>query len=210
MNKFLYRLIAFIVLAFVTQYAVYMAFKYVLDKKSDFRISRYFRAPKHKYFVIGDSRGANSIDEKYATEALKIDIINLSFNGMPYKNSLDMLDQVNRDNTNSTIFFEISCLADNDFDGAYSYYSSNSDIFKKRYAETIYNLPTLLRLNNEFFLRNIYYLRKSDNDWINMGTITQNVINQISRDSSYKMFPNINEFHQRLALLQKKMCRSRK
>lgn len=205
MRKFLYRLFVFLIAIFVAQYIIYAATKKILDKKSQFRITRYFRSPKHKYFVLGNSRGVNSINEKYANEKLKLDIINLCFNGEPYKNVLNMVDVVNNSNVNSVIFLEITCLNDNYFDTSYSYYISNSKLIKKQYAGTLYSWLSLLRLNNELFLRNIYYLKKSDNDWGNGNTITNNIINKIKADSSYTIFPDQHAFFYRLSEIQK-MC----
>ncbi|HTE02164.1 MAG TPA: hypothetical protein VK668_22905 [Mucilaginibacter sp.] len=203
MKKFLISLSVFLLAAFVTQYVVYTVFKKVLDSKSKFRITRYFRSPKHKYFVLGNSRGVNSINEKYATEKLKLDIINLSFNGMPYQNMAAILTDVNSKNTNAVIFVEISCLNNNEFDNSYSYYSSNSTIIKKQFSGSVYNMFNLLRLDNELFLRNIYYLKKSDNDWVNNYTITQSIIDKIKTDTSFKIAPNKDLFATRLAELQK-------
>lgn len=204
MKKFLCNFIISLTTVIFVQYVVYTAFKKILDKKSQFRMTRYFRAPIHKYFVLGNSRAVNSINEKYANEVLKVDIINLSFNGEPYKNVLSMLDDVNSKNSNSVILFEITCINNDELDNSYAYYISNSKFIKKQFAGTIYSMPDLLRLNNELFLRNIYYLKKSDNDWINKTTITSNIIDQIKIDSNFKIFPNQNVFAYRLAELQKK------
>jgi len=203
MKKFLFRLSVFCILTFAAQYITYFAIKKALDKKSQFRLTRYFRAPKHKYFVIGNSRGLNSINEKYANETLKIDLINLSVNGEPYKNALNILDDINERNKNSVIFLEITCLNKNYFDHSYSYYISDSKILRKAYAGKTYNWLHLLRLNNELFLRNIYYLKKSDNDGINKNTITKNMIDHIKIDSSFRINDNEGIYLNRLTTLQK-------
>jgi hypothetical protein len=204
MKKFLVRLSIFLIVTFAAQYIFYIAIKSALDKKSQFRFTRYFRSPRHKFFVVGNSRGVNSINEKYATEKLNTDIINLSFNGEPYKNAVNLIDDINTKNRNSVIFIEITCLNNNNFDNSYSYYISNSKVLQKQFSGTIYRWVDLLRLNSELLLRNIYYLKKSDNDWINGNTISQNIINHIKTDSSFKAFPDQKLFFERLAQLQKK------
>ena len=204
MKKFLISFLVFLLTVTCVQYIVYRVFKQVLDRNSQFRITRYFRSPNHKYFVLGNSRAVNSIDEKFATEKLKVDILNLSFNGEPYKNVLSMLDDVNSKNTNSTIFLEITCLNNDQFDNSYAYYIPNSPFIRRQFFGTIYSIPNLLRLNSELFLRNLYYLNKSDNDWVNNTTITSNFIEQIKLDSNFQVFPDQKAFSYKLDELQKR------
>jgi len=204
MKKFLFRSTIFIALSFLAQYVFYIAVKTTLDKKSQFRLTRYFRSPEHKFFVVGNSRAVNSVNEKYARQQLRMDLINLSFNGEPYKNVLNMVDDINSKNKNSTIFFEISCLSNTNFDDEYAYYIPNSPIIGKEFSGTPYDWLPMLRLNNELFLRNIYYLNKSDNDWVNRNTISINIINHIKADSLYTIFPDKKVLADRLAEVQKR------
>lgn len=207
MKKFLFRLVMLLIVTFAVQFITYAVLKLILDK-SQFRFSRYFASPEHKFFVLGNSRAVNSVNEKFANDSLQMDIINLGFNGMPYRYTLAMLDDVNSKNTNAVIFFEITCLKTDDFDDSYSFYAANSKYVKDQYASTEYYWPTLLRLNNELFLRNIYYMRKSDKDWVNRTIITKNIIKQIGKDKPLQIFEHVNDFHSRLALLQQK-CAAR-
>ena len=115
-----------------------------------------------------------------------------------------MLDDVNASNTQSVIYLEITCLASNDFDNSFSYYVSNSPFIKRRYSGTVYDRIGLTRLNNELFLRNIYYLGKSDNDWINTNTITPAIIREIDHAGKVELFPDKAGFAARLDTLQNK------
>ncbi|RCH54884.1 hypothetical protein DJ568_10415 [Mucilaginibacter hurinus] len=206
MKHFLTRLIIFIAVAFVSQLALYIGIKAVLDAKSNFRFSRYFRDKTHNNFVIGASRAVNSINEKYANENLKLDFINLGFNGQPYANMVDLLDDVNAANKNAVIYVELSSLYDVEveFDNQYAYYISNSEPIKKSFAGTVYDNLALLRLNNEFFLRSIYYLSKSDNDWLNQNNISQNIINEALNMKPYRLAKRRGQFIKNLAEVQNK------
>ncbi|RYZ97965.1 MAG: hypothetical protein EOP47_20475 [Sphingobacteriaceae bacterium] len=206
MKKFLIRLVIFIAVAFTGQYILYVAIKGALDKKSNFRLSRYFRDRTHNIFVLGASRAVNSINEKYANETLHLDVINLGFNGMPYANMADILDDVNSANKNAVIYIELSSLYDVEvgLDNQYAYYMSNSASIHKRFANTVYDRIALLRLNNEFFLRSIYYLKKTDNDWLNQNVISPGVISEAHRMKRFLLVKKKAEFIERLAIVQKK------
>ncbi|WP_295670704.1 hypothetical protein, partial [uncultured Mucilaginibacter sp.] len=110
MKKFVYRFLILAVSIFVAQFVLYIGIKYVLDSKSKFRLTRYFRNSKHDYYILGNSRAVNSVNEKYANDSLKLDLINLGFNGERYKNIVDLLDDINSKVTHKTIFFEVSCI----------------------------------------------------------------------------------------------------
>ena len=208
MKKFLIRLLIIITAAYCSQYLLYASLKTILDRKSQFRLTRYFRDKQHDYFVLGNSRAVNSVNEKYANEERRKDLINLSFNGMPYNNVVDILDDVNANNRGSTIFVEITSLLNNDIDNSYSYYLSDSKFVRKTYQHTIYDNICLLRLNNELFLRNIYYLTQSDNDWINRSTISQSLIENVSKADPVTIMTNMEEFTSRLDSLRDKCDRS--
>jgi len=181
-----------------------MISKAVLDRYSQFRLTRFYRNPKHSNFILGNSRAVNSVNEKYANEKLHVDVINLGFNGMPYSSLKPILDDVNKLNRNVTIYVEISALVNNVFDDSYAYYISNSPELKKEYKSTPFNWLQLLRLNNEIFLRNIYYLRKSDNDWINNYSISKALIEQIKNDKrAIVTFPNEEELMARIVQIQR-------
>ena len=209
MKKFVYRFLILAVSIFVAQFVLYIGIKYVLDSKSKFRLTRYFRNSKHDYYILGNSRAVNSVNEKYANDSLKLDLINLGFNGEPYKNIVDLLDDINSKVTHKTIFFEVSCITKAKTDYSYAYYIANSKFIKKDYSNTIYDKIALLRFNNEFFIRNIFYLNKSDNNWINNGTITPAIINEIDTIKSATIFHNNTvDFEKRMVEIAAKCAKS--
>ena len=106
---------------FVLQFVFFTFTKNILDSKSNFRITRYFNNPIHKNFIIGNSRGVNSINEFYAKNTLKLDVINLSYNGMPFEYNYALFQDINSHNHNSTIFIEITCLTNEGVDNSYVY-----------------------------------------------------------------------------------------
>lgn len=191
----------------MAQFLLYKGMKTFLDHKAQFRMTRYFRSPAHHYFVLGNSRAVNSIEEKYAVDSLHMSLINLSFNGEPYENVLDMLKEVNASNQNDTIYLEVTCLGNNEKDNGYSYYMDNSPVIHQRYASSIYDRIALLRLNNELFLRNLYYLRTSDNDWVNMNKITTAIIEGVSTSPEVDIMTNDTVFKARLKSMEE-LCQS--
>lgn len=204
MSFFLKRLLLLLVIAYISQFVLFKVSKSILDKKSEFRLTRFFRSPRHANFILGNSRAVNSVNEKYAVEKLNIDVINLGFNGMPYKNLKTILDAVNNKNTNATIFVEITALLNEINDDSYAYYISNSPEIKLQYQKTVFEKLQLLRLNNEIFLRNIYYLRKSDNDWINRYSISPALIKEIrGNNKPVSIFPDQKELINRIFQIKK-------
>ena len=190
MFKFTKKILIILLTFLLAQYFIYIFTNKFLTNKSNFRITRYFKNKKHKYFILGNSRGVNSVNESYAKKSLNIDLINLSFNGMPFKNIYSLYQDINSNNYNSTIFIEASSLSNNDIDNSYVYYSSQSPFISKLYPDLKYYILPLLKFNNELFLRNIYYLFKNDDDWVNRNTINKSLINSISISEKNKIVNN--------------------
>jgi hypothetical protein len=192
MFKFTTKILIIFLTFLLAQYFIYFFINRFLTNKSNFRITRYFNNQKHKYFVLGNSRGVNSVNESYAKKSLNIDLINLSFNGMPFENIYSLYQDINTSNNNSIIFIEVSCLSNNDIDNSYVYYSNQSPYISKLYPDLKYYILPLLKFNNELFLRNIYYLFKNDDDWINRNTINKSLINSISVSEKNIIINNYN------------------
>jgi hypothetical protein len=190
MFKFTKKILIILLTFLLAQYFIYIFTNKFLTNKSNFRITRYFKNKKHNYFILGNSRGVNSVNESYAKKSLNIDLINLSFNGMPFKNIYSLYQDINSNNYNSTIFIEASSLSNNDIDNSYVYYSSQSPFISKLYPDLKYYILPLLKFNNELFLRNIYYLFKNDDDWVNRNTINKSLINSISISEQNKIVNN--------------------
>ena len=110
----------------------------------------------------------------------------------PFKNIISLYQDINSNNYNSTIFIEASSLSNNDIDNSYVYYSSQSPFISKLYPDLKYYILPLLKFNNELFLRNIYYLFKNDDDWVNRNTINKSLINSISISEKNKIVNNYN------------------
>lgn len=203
MHKFLYKILFLLLSFFITQYFIFFVTNTFLTKKSNFRITRYFSNQKHQYFVLGNSRGVNSVNESYAKKTLHKDLINLSFNGMPFENLFSLYQDINANNNNSTIFIEVSSLSNNDIDNSYVYYSNQSNYISKLYPDIKYRILPLLKFNNELFLRNIYYLFKNDDDWINRNTINSSLINSISISEKSKIINNYNLLSENIEKINK-------
>ena len=192
MCKFIKKVFILFLSFLFAQYFVFFLTNIILTKKSNFRITRYFSNPKHKYFVLGNSRAVNSVNEFYAKKSLNLDLINLSFNGMPFENIFSIYQDINSNNINSIIFIEVSSLSNNKLDNSYVYYSSQSKYISKLYPEVKYKIFPLLKFNNDLFLRNIYYLYKNDDDWINRNIINYSLIKSIKKNEKNQIINNYN------------------
>jgi hypothetical protein len=188
MKRFIIKIGSLILAVYVLQYLLFIIGKNVLDNYSNFRFTRYFRDKNHKYYVLGNSRAVNSINEQYINDSLKLDVINMSYSGMPYNVVKSFLYDISENQHNKIILIELSSLFNNNIDMNYVYYLSNSIYFKNNYKNTLYNYLPLSRFNNELFLRNLYYLIKNDKNWNNKYTINNNLIKSIQNDSLQNIF----------------------
>ncbi|WPV64465.1 hypothetical protein [Chitinophaga sp. LS1] len=118
------------------------------------------------------------MNEQYATQSRHADLINLGFNGMNYQTIKALINDINAKQSNANLLIEITSLLEDKEDDNYAYYMGNSPFMHVQYKNTKYEYLHLMRLNNELFLRNIYYLRKSDADWVNKYTISENLIEE--------------------------------
>lgn len=203
MKKFLTYLIVFAVTLYAVQSGVYLGIAQLMNDHSQFRFARYFRRPSHDVFILGNSRGANSVSERFAKDSLGVDALNLSYNGQTYPYLLALVKDICSHNQHATLYVEISALPNSWEDDNYASYMHNSRFFRGQYAGTVYNWLLLTRLDNEFLLRDINNFFKSDDNWINKNTITQAVLKQemASRDT-VSLFPDKELMASRLDTLQ--------
>ena len=164
MKNFFYKIFTLLFSLYILQYLLFIVGKNILDNNSNFRFTRYFRNKIHNVYILGNSRAVNSINEKYANDSLNLDVINISYNGMPFNVVESLLSDICSTQHEKIILIEITALFKNNIDNNYSYYSNNSVFFRNNYKSTIYSYLPLFTFNNEIFLRNIYYLTKNDNE----------------------------------------------
>jgi len=155
--------------------------------KSNFRFSKMFKGSlKHNILVLGNSRGVNLIDIAEASHLTQSSIFNLSYNGLSMELiEAVLMDYLEHNEHPDLIIIEISSLlqntaAINDFK-VYVNYSSRLRQLLKQYDPTGYygcRLSHVFCFNSQMFLRSLYYLNKSDQQWLKPNAIGAELIRE--------------------------------
>ncbi len=144
---------------------------------SRFRYSELYRgAAQNDVLIFGNSRGVNGFYTPDLSRELNAPTLNLSFNGLSMGMSeLLLLDYLERNPAPKLIILEITNLHNDGLNGEIlQLYSSRSESLAAKWAEQESRLAWIQeniaqshRFTGEFFLRVLYYLRRSDQNWIN-------------------------------------------
>jgi len=154
---------------------------------------------------LGNSRAVNSFNERQGSILSGKKVINLAYNGMPNNNIIDFVDDINEKYTGKLIYIEISSLFErSNSSNEYSFYMDKSKFIFSRFENTRYRYIKLLSYNNEFFLRNLYYLNRSDQDWSNQNVINAPILNSISKIKPFNLINEKDQFEKRVQLIQSK------
>ena len=202
---FLKRGIIYFLIVFISQIGVYYTFNAIFSNYSDFRFNRYFKNDNFDIFILGNSRAVNSVNERQGSILSGKKVINLAYNGMPNNNIIDFVDDINEKYTGKLIYIEISSLFEkSNFSNEYSFYMDKSKFIFSRFENTRYRFIKLLSYNNEFFLRNLYYLNRSDQDWSNQNVINEPILKSIAKVKPFNLINERNQFEERIQLIQSK------
>lgn len=168
MKKFLRHIAFLIIIIFATDKVLSSSLDIIL-KHSNFRWVNVTKEIPQVY-IVGNSRGVNSVNESLFEKELNLDILNLSYNGMS-PNEIEYI--LNYTDKNKLHVFEISSfLAENVNESkGVNRFDPIKDL---RQPTTAFNKKVfqLLNFNNELTLRLIYYIFKSDKNWSNNGILT--------------------------------------
>jgi hypothetical protein len=124
---------------------------------------------------------------------------------MPNNNIIDFVDDINEKYIGKLIYIEISSLFEkSNSSNEYSFYLDKSKFIFSRFKNTRYRYIKLLSYNNEFFLRNLYYLNRSDQDWSNQNVINDPILNSISKAKPFNLIDDKHQFEERIQLIQSK------
>jgi len=155
---------------------------------SQIRFSRVFAGNVSKEaIVLGNSRGVNMVYTPFLRDRHKLDVTNLSYNGMSMETAfLLALALSERDALPKQIIVEASCLnADNELLKGLKCYYGESSALRAAIRELdpkidgSCRLSSLYRFNSEYFLRSLYYLRRDDQDWVNRYRIRPEMVSRI-------------------------------
>lgn len=158
----------------------------LLISKSNFRWINMFEESPSAY-VIGNSRGVNSIIEKEFNEKCNLDILNLSYNGLQ-PSEIEHL--VKFTNVDKPLIIEISTfLVQTNYSLDNFRFSSIKNL--RNYSDWSTTLFPLFNYNNDLTLRLLYYNFSNDKSWVNSGVlddlevkIYESKLNKISYDLS--------------------------
>ena len=202
---FLKRVIIYFLIVFISQIGFYYALNAIFSNYSDFRFNRYFKNDNFDIFILGNSRAVNSVNERQGSILSGKKVINLAYNGMPNNNIIDFVDDINEKYTGKLIYIEISSLFEkSNSSNEYSFYMDKSKFIFSRFENTRYRYIKLLSYNNEFFLRNLYYLNRSYQDWSNQNVINEPILKSIAKVKPFNLINEKHQFEERIQLIQSK------
>ena len=159
--------------------------------QSGHRVSRVYRGgiPPGVLF-IGNSRGVNAFFAPDIGKELGIPVFNLSYNDMSiYATEALLLDFLEHNEKPRLFVMEMAVLeSQNDLINDLKCYTRKSKRLRallrdeNPVVDRIGSFSHLYKFNCETFLRNIYYLTKDDQDWINNYTIDEAFIRNLKQD----------------------------
>ena len=160
------------------------ALAFVLERvvlSSQLRFSRVYRGAMHNdVVIIGNSRGVNAFYAPDVARRTGTSVFNASYNGMSAVAAEAILnDYLDRNARPSLIIFEVTNVYSNedalkDLD-LFNFASPRLAALEARFTPELaraVRVSHLIEFNNELFLRSLYYLRTTDQSWINRTRIS--------------------------------------
>ena len=157
-------------------------------QQSQFRFSSLYRGGRPgSIVVLGNSRAVNMIYAPDTESELKTPVFNLGFNSQSMEQAEALLlDYLEHNDKPSMVIIELTCMGGSDrlLDN-FKFYCKNSSRFQdmlthyKPKTALFCKISHLYAFNNQMFLRSLYYLNRSDQNWINQGQISQTIIDSI-------------------------------
>jgi hypothetical protein len=138
--------------------------------------------------VLGDSRGVTSINVPAVERITGLRTFSLCYNGMATRIGEALLnDYLDHNRPPRLMIIEVTSLIEPmKLSPELRSYSGMSSRLAVLYAEEhplaarVGEVFRLLRYNSELYLRALYYLRRSDQDWSNWGTISPEEVSRAS------------------------------
>jgi len=168
MKLFLKYLLSLLILIYLSDKIISGAFNELIAK-SEFRYINLFNENPDVY-LIGNSRGVNSLSEIKFKNDYGLDVLNLSYNGLNPGEIVSLIQHINK---KKPLIIEISSLLNNtSLRNDLGRFNSIKSLREKTFIGEIFNL---IYFNNELTYRLMYYVFESDKSWIN-----KNIIDTIS------------------------------
>lgn len=187
-----------------------------LTQKSQFRYSRlYHDQAKSDILLVGNSRGL-IFYQPYIESITGKTTFNLSYNGMPMNLGKTLVeDYFERYPAPELMILDITMCdrLNNGLIAGFNMYTPYSPRLSKLMADSnritsnAGKLSHLYRYNTEIFQRTLFYLNKSDEDWLLDRVITEDLINDVENCAPYSINvpePIFEDFKATVALAQSK------
>lgn len=159
MNYYLKYLFTLIICLFIIDRSVSLLIDKVLES-SNFRFIN-IEKENPDFYVLGNSRGVNSVKESQFDSSYCLDVLNISFVGL---NPGEIKYLIKKINNKKPVLIEISSLFSHNNSSTSP--SQRFSVFKNLREKRL-DVFNLYRFNNDLFLRSIYYLFSSDKSWGN-------------------------------------------
>jgi len=146
-----------------------------LVSASEFRFSRLYRGDlNYDLLVIGDSRAVHSIYAPGLSQRLCRSVLNIAYNGMSTEVAEAVLrDYLDRNAPPKAVLIEVSSVTrSNDLLNDMRLYAGHANhvaaLIRRDDPRTAtwMSLSHLYAFNNEMTLRALYYLKRTDQDWV--------------------------------------------
>ena len=188
MKKFINYILSLFILVVLLNFF----FSFLLDaviSKSNFRWINLFNESPSAY-VIGNSRGVNSVTESEFNGTCNIDILNLSYNGLKPSEIYYLSTFIDSE---KPLIIEVTAFLHNT--------NSNVDKFRfssiknlRNYSDWSTKIFPLFNYNNDLTLRLLYYSFSDDKSWVNNGVLSDKEI-EIATSKLEETTYNTNELY---------------
>lgn len=170
-----------------------------LTENSQFRYSRIYNGDLDaELLFVGNSRGL-MFYQPHVEETAGLSTLNISYNGMP----IDLANVIIQDHFEQnvlpkTMIIDVTmCDRQNQslisgFSPYRAYSERLGQLIKQNAPKSYYGggLSHLFLYNNEIFQRALYYLNKSDEDWLIDREMNQNLVDLIKAEKEYTITTN--------------------
>lgn len=195
---------------------------FILSKiatKSQFRYARLYQGKAEAdILLLGNSRGL-IFYQPYIEEITGKRTLNLSYNSMPIDLGRVMVsDYLDQYTAPELLLIDVTMCdrINNQLITGFSTFSGYSDnlnrLIKEKSSKSWYagKLSSLYRYNSEVFQRTLYYLTKSDEDWLNDRIISLTMQANVEQDTAVELTIDdylLNELNELIQLAEKKGVR---
>jgi hypothetical protein len=203
--KILKGIVLTIIVFFICQLLVLQVGERIIDQSS-FLFSKLYNPESDMNFDIvcfGNSRGVNSFFSPYINDNYNLSAFNCSYNGVELPITKTFIeDYLVNQKKPKTILIEVSSLFNNRNNmvgfNSFNMYSSksvkiNEEIEKVVKSKWINKLFPINKYNSELFYRTIYYLNKTDQNWINDYEISEELNELVKTSPSEELALNAEE-----------------